>query len=112
MKGAQVSFVNLVRHEYLFPVANYFVTDDLVSELGRLVCAAVRDSDGGRANEFSPAIAALAAGQSPDSSHVDAVATLRASDNAIIMLGQIGLRHPRFSELRLLVAELAVTTHS
>jgi NADH-quinone oxidoreductase subunit G len=110
LKGAQVSFVNLVRHEYLFPVANHFVTDDLVSELGRLVCAAVRDSDGGRANEFSPAIVALAAGQSPDSSHVDAVATLRASDNAIIMLGQIGLRHPRFSELRLLVAELARLT--
>ena len=110
LKGAQVSFVNLVRHEYLFPVAHYFTTDDLVSELGSLVCAAVQDSEGGRGGEFSPAIAALAARRSPDASHADAVATLRASDHAVIMLGQVGLRHPRFAELRLLVAELARLT--
>ena len=110
LKGAQVSFVNLVRYEYLFPVAHYFATDDLVSELGSLVCAAAQDTEGGRGGEFSPAIAALVAGQSPDSSHADAAATLRVSAHAVIMLGQVGLRHPRFAELRLLVAELARLT--
>jgi NADH-quinone oxidoreductase subunit G len=110
LAGAQVWFVNSARYEYLFPVAHYFEADDIVAELARLVRASV-SSEGGRADaELSPAVRTLVEGQHTDASHADAVASLREADKAVIMLGQVGLRHPRFAELRILAAELARLT--
>jgi len=99
-----VSFVNSDEYEYLFPVANYLQAENLVGELCRLVSAAA-----GSVGDLSSAIAQLIDGvDAPDSIHQDTVAALR--DGGGIFVGQIGMRHPRFSELRLLGAELARLT--
>ena len=102
--GAKVSFLNSDEYEYLFPVANYLQAENLVGELCRLVSAAA-----GSVGDLSSAIAQLIDGvDAPDSIHQDTVAALR--DGGGIFVGQIGMRHPRFSELRLLGAELARLT--
>jgi NADH-quinone oxidoreductase subunit G len=102
--GAHVSFVNNQVYDYLFPVANYLQNKDLVGELSRLVLAAA-----GNDADLSPAIIRLVeSSKAPSSAHQAIAATLK--DGGGILLGQIGMRHPRFAELRLLCAELGRLT--
>ncbi len=91
LAGAKVSFVNTTRDDYLFDVDATLVATDLVAELGALVSAA-----GGQ-------------GTSGDA-HSNTATVLRDADTAAIFIGQIGMRHPRFAEIRALAAELARLT--
>lgn len=102
--GASVSFLNSEEYELLFPVASYLRNKDLVAELCRLVRAAA-----GAESEISPVIDKLIDGvAAPTSEHEETAAALGEAGG--IFLGQISMRHPRFSELRLLAAELARLT--
>ncbi len=89
--GAHVSFVNTRRDEYLFNVSENLVGADLVAELGALVKAAGQQA-------------------TTDDAHVNIVSALRNADSAGILIGQIGMRHPQFAEIRALAAELSKLT--
>jgi NADH-quinone oxidoreductase subunit G len=87
VNGAAVMFVNPLRYEYLHPVAGYVETGaDLVSGLRRFAAAADAEA------------AAIAARLK---------AATAAGKRAIIILGQIAGRHPRFADLRQMAGELA-----
>jgi NADH-quinone oxidoreductase subunit G len=87
VSGAAVMFVNPQRHEYLHPVAGYIETGaDLVSGLRRFAAAADAEA------------AAIAARLK---------AATAAGKRAVIILGQIAGRHPRFADLRQMAGELA-----
>ncbi len=86
ISGAAVMFVNPRRYEYLHPVAGYIETGaDLVSGMRRFAAA-------------DAAAAAIAA-------RLKAATT--AGKRAVILLGQIAGRHPRFADLRQMAGELA-----
>ena len=86
VSGAAVIFVNPLRYEYLHPVAGYIETGaDLVSGLRRFAAA-----DAETAAIAARLKSATAAGK-----------------RAVILLGQIAGRHPRFADLRQMAAELA-----
>jgi len=87
ISGAAVLFVNPLRYEYLHPVAGYIETGvDLVSGMRRF--AAVGDAEA----------ASIA---------VRLKAATAAGKRAVIILGQIAGRHPRFADLRQMASELA-----
>ena len=88
--GAHVSFVNSASYELLFDVGEYVVDDDLVAALARLVSAA----------------------QQGESAEIDRkiVAALKDAESAAVFVGQVGMRHPRFAEIRALAGELARLT--
>jgi NADH-quinone oxidoreductase subunit G len=106
LAGASVAFINPAEQEYLFPVAEYIQADDLVAQLAQLVAAAA-DGDGEIAKPLASIVANAGA---PDSPARGIVATLTEAGNGAIFIGQIGMRHPRFAELRRLAAELARLT--
>jgi len=91
LAGAHVSFVNEQRDEYLFDVGEFLATTDLVAELGALVRAAGQQAAAG-------------------DTHGNMVTALRNADSATVLIGQIGLRHPHFAEIRALAAELSRLT--
>ncbi|MCL4792300.1 MAG: molybdopterin-dependent oxidoreductase, partial [Gammaproteobacteria bacterium] len=85
--GAAVMFVNPARYEYLHPVAGYIDSGaDLVSGMRRFAVA----GDAEAASIAARLKAATSAGK-----------------RAVIILGQIAGRHPRFADLRQLAGELA-----
>lgn len=87
VSGAAVMFVNPAAYKYLHRVAGYLETGaDLVSGVRRLVASADAEA------------AAIA-------SRLKAATT--AGKRAVIILGQIAGRHPRFADLRQLAGELA-----
>ena len=88
LNGAHVSFINTQRYEYLFDVSEYRVADDLTAELGALINVARGQATKGDA-------------------HGNIVAALRDADSAAVLIGQIGMRHPRFAEIRALAAQLS-----
>jgi NADH-quinone oxidoreductase subunit G len=91
LNGAHVSFVNTQRYEYLFDVGEYRVADDLTAELGALI-----DVARGQAVEGD--------------AHGNIVTALRDADSAAVVIGQIGMRHPRFAEIRALASQLCELT--
>jgi NADH-quinone oxidoreductase subunit G len=91
LAGAHVSFVNSQHDEYLFDVDEYLGGADLVAELGALVKAAGQQAASG-------------------DMHGNIVTALRDADSAGVLIGQIGMRHPRFAEIRALAAELSRLT--
>ena len=83
-RGARVVFINPARHEYLHPVAGYIETGiDLVGGVRRLLT------------------------DSPDTEAAGILARLRGASRAVVLMGQIAGRHPRFADLRQAAGELA-----
>ncbi len=80
LAGARVSFVNTREHEYLFPVAAQQADLDLVSGLADLQA-------GGDIRE-----------------------SLAQADQALVLLGTLAGRDPRFAEIRQLASRLAEST--
>ncbi len=91
LNGAHVSFVNSQRDEYLFSVGEYLLGSDLVAELQALIGAAAQRSGVG------PAAGNIAG-------------ALRDGEKTAVFIGQIGMRHPRFAEIRRLASELSQLT--
>jgi NADH-quinone oxidoreductase subunit G len=83
LAGAKVSFINPQAYEYLFPVADNGAHEDLVASLGQL---------NGAGND-APIVQALS-----------------DADQALILLGTLAGRDPRFAELRQQAQQLASAT--
>ncbi len=97
--GAKVAFLNPQRFEYLFPLAGYGVSVDLVQDLTALVHAA-----------SLAAAKPLPAGVGPatvnDEHHAIAAALANGSRRAVV-LGALAQRHPAYAQLKALAAALA-----
>ncbi len=104
LNGAAVSLVNPVECECLFPVHESLVSGQWVSELSALVKAA-----GGSVDAVG---SVLDSASEPDEGHRRLVASLQDAPKAAILLGHISLRHPDFSAIRVLAAELARCTNA
>jgi NADH-quinone oxidoreductase subunit G len=97
--GAQVAFVNPRRFDYMFPVAGYEATNDLVAELSALVHAAAA-----AANKPVPPGVAQA---NVTEAHKSLIAALSHGTRRAIILGTLAQRHPAYSQLRALSAAIA-----
>jgi NADH-quinone oxidoreductase subunit G len=97
--GAQVAFVNPRRFDYMFPVAGYAATGDLVAELSALVHAAA-----GAANKPVPAGVASA---NVTEAHKSLIAALSHGSRRALILGTLAQRHPAYSQVKALSAAIA-----
>ncbi len=91
LAGAHVSFINTRHDKYLFDVNEFLVGEDLVAELDALVRAAGQQA-------------------ASDDAHGKIIAALRDAESAAVLVGQIGMRHPRFAEIRALADKLSRLT--
>jgi NADH-quinone oxidoreductase subunit G len=98
--GAKVAFLNPRRFDYMFPVAEYAVSEtDLVAELSAVVCAAA-------AAVNKPVPSGIVAAEVNDSHRGVAAALMNGSKRAVI-LGTLAQRHPAYSQLKALAVVLA-----
>ena len=106
--GADVGFVNPVDYEYRFRSAA-FVEAPLADFARSLagVLAAARDELG---RPLPEGVAEAVAGVSVDDAHRAAARVLLGKERALVVLGHIAQRHPRFSDIRVLAAGLAQLT--
>jgi len=97
--GAQVGFVNPRRFDYMFPVAGYAATSDMVAELSALVHAAA-----GAANKPVPAGVANA---TVTEAHKALISALSHGARHAVILGTLAQRHPAYSQLKALSTAIA-----
>jgi NADH-quinone oxidoreductase subunit G len=97
--GAQVAFVNPRRFDYMFPVAGFAATSDLVAELTALVHAAA-----GAANRPVPAGVGHAG---VSENHKSLIAALSHGARHAVILGTLAQRHPAYAQLKALSAAIA-----
>jgi NADH-quinone oxidoreductase subunit G len=97
--GARVGFVNPRRFEYMFPVAGYAVTSDLVAELSALVHAAA-----GAANKPVPAGVGNA---TVTEGHKALISGLSHGARHAVILGTLAQRHPAYAQLKALSTAIA-----
>jgi NADH-quinone oxidoreductase subunit G len=98
--GAQVSFLNPRRFDYLFPVAAYCLAEqDIVADLAAVVHAAAAASGTGVAAHVPAAMVG--------DKHRALAAALMTGERRAVMLGTLAQRHPRYAELKALAATLA-----
>ncbi len=100
--GAKVAFLNPRAFEYLFPVAAYTVSPDLVDDLAAVVHAAA-------AAAGKPVPEGMRAAAVNDE-HRALAASLNRGARRAILLGTLAQRHPEYSELKALAALLAELT--
>ncbi len=101
VNGAAVGFVNPVPYEFHFPRAAYVEAplERFVESFAGVVAAAA---------EFKgkPALKDVKI----QDGHRDAAGVLQNKERALILLGQLAMRHPRYADIRRLAAELAELT--
>jgi NADH-quinone oxidoreductase subunit G len=98
--GAKVAFLNPRRFDYMFPVAAYGLAEaDLARELSAVVRAAATAAD-------KPVPQGVAAAEVGDSHRALASALMNGTRRAVI-LGTLAQRHPAYSQLKALAAQLA-----
>jgi NADH-quinone oxidoreductase subunit G len=105
LAGASVRFIDRDRYEYLFQVADYLTTSDLVSELATAVKAC---GESGTVSSGAKSVSGQA--DSPREEHDRLAKGLSEGASSMILLGHISQRDPRFAEIQLLAAELARLT--
>ncbi len=107
LDGAAISLLNPEQFEYLFPIHESLVAEQLADELASLVKAA------GAGAGFSEGVSSLLAGTpEPGESHQRLVASLSDAGNSAIFLGLISVRHADYATIRMLAAELAKLTNA
>ena len=94
-----MGFVNPRRFDYMFPVAGYAATGDMVAELSALVHAAA-----GVANKPVPAGVANA---TVTEAHKSLIAALSHGARHAVILGTLAQRHPAYSQLKALSTAIA-----
>jgi NADH-quinone oxidoreductase subunit G len=106
-KGAAVAFLNPEAYEYYFDtVVNVAArADGLVEQLAGIVAAAAS-----AANAPLPANVKEWAGNAAPSDELRAAARALTREPALVLLGLIAQRHPRYAEIRALAAALAAVT--
>jgi NADH-quinone oxidoreductase subunit G len=111
-RGAQVSFINPVKYDYLFPVADYLSSNGLNmwQHLAAVLVAATQAT-----NTTVPAtVGALVAKAQPNDAHRSVANQLlnnaEGSKQRAILLGAIAQRDVAYTEVRALAAALAQVT--
>ena len=99
IKGARVAFLNPRTFEYLFPVAAYGLSQDLVADLAAVVRAAAAAASKTVPSGVRPATVT--------EEHRALTTALMHGARHAIMLGTLAQRHPAYSELKWLAAQLA-----
>jgi NADH-quinone oxidoreductase subunit G len=108
LRGANVSFINPAKFEYLFPLTQYLISQSgsESAELAAILRAALGDTP-------PPAELAVAVGSAEVSDAHRAIASaLKSGERRAIWLGALVGRGSRYSELRLLARALATATGS
>ncbi len=105
MNGAAIGFVNPHPWEQLYPVAATVTTEtgSLSRALAGVLVAALEQSGRDVPDEFAEALEGV---DTDDAAHA-AARVLLGRQNALLLLGHIAQRHPRFTELRALASALA-----
>jgi NADH-quinone oxidoreductase subunit G len=98
-KGAKVAFLNPRRFDYMFPVAAYATSIDLVGELTALVHAA--------AGAVSKSVPAGTAAATVTDEHRALVAALSQGTRRAVILGTLAQRHPAYAQLKSLASALS-----
>ncbi len=101
VSGAQVSFINPVEHEYYFDVANYLSGAGLVEMLAGVLVAA---ADG---RDIPDHLADICAGVTASETQRRIAASLRDSDNALVLFGNVASSSLAFSAVRALAASVS-----
>ncbi len=107
-RGAQVSFINPVKYDYLFPVATYLSSNGLNmwQHLAAVLVAVTQTN-----NTMVPAmVSGLIANVQPSDSHRAIATQLLNGERRAILLGAIAQRDTAFTELRALAAVLSQVT--
>ena len=97
--GAKIAFLNPREFEYLFPVASYGVTENMVADLTAVVHAVAA-----AVNQAVPAGVEIA---SVHEGHRSLAAALTGGERRAIILGTLAQRHPAYSQLKALAAMAA-----
>jgi NADH-quinone oxidoreductase subunit G len=97
--GARVAFLNPRRFDYMFPVAAYSTSTDLLGELTALVNAAAEAAQ-------KPVPAGTAKADFSDQ-HRALVAALSQGTRRAVIMGTLAQRHPAYAQLKSLAAVLA-----
>ncbi|WP_198266156.1 NADH-quinone oxidoreductase subunit NuoG [sulfur-oxidizing endosymbiont of Gigantopelta aegis] len=110
LKGAQLSFVNSVRYDFIFAVAQDFIIapKDFFNELKSLAKAALDKSSA----DAPDGLAALVASAKVSEAHQACIEQLASAENSIVMLGTIAQSMPDYAALRMLASYIAEATHS
>jgi NADH-quinone oxidoreductase subunit G len=97
--GAKVAFLNPRRYDYMFPVAAYCSSTDLLGELTALVNAA--------AEAAAKPVPAAAANANVADEHRSLVTALSQGTRRAVILGTLAQRHPAYAQLKSLAGVLA-----
>ena len=102
VNGAKVSFANAKEYEYFFDVADYVSGSGLVELLAGIAVAAGAKSD---------AVSSVCSGVvTADDAQQRIAASLKDSDDALILLGIIAASHGAYSAIRALASAIAEAT--
>jgi len=101
LNGAKVSFANSKEYEYFFDVADYISGAGLVELLAGIAVAAGASSD---------AVADICSGVTPSDAQQRIAASLKDSDDALVLLGAIAGSHAAYSAVRALAAAITDAT--
>jgi NADH-quinone oxidoreductase subunit G len=107
-KGAEIGFVNPLRYEYHFPCAAYVEAplSRLVRSLAGVLVAAAQAAGQPLPEGLVEALADVR----PEETERTAAKVLLGKERALLVLGQIAQRHPRFADIRALASALARLT--
>jgi NADH-quinone oxidoreductase subunit G len=107
-RGAQVSFINPVKYEYLFPVANYLASNgaNMWQHVASVLVAAVQATSA----QIPATVSALIANAQVSDSHRSIATALISGESRSILLGAIAQRDIAYTEARALAAVLAQVT--
>ncbi len=110
LKGAQISFLNPVRYDFNFPVAEQFVVapSQIFKELKILAKAAIEASS----VEAPEGLSALIASVKVTDAHHDCISQLIAGERSAIMLGTLAQAMPYYGAIRMLASFIAQITLS
>ena len=103
LRGAKISFANSSRYEYFFDVDSYLDGSGLLALL-----AGVAVATGGK--KLPATISELCKGVQPSDEQKRVATALAEADEAIVVLGNIAVRHGAFAALRDLSAYISTQT--
>ncbi len=101
LNGAKVSFANCKDYEYFFDTADYLSGAGLVELLAGVAVAA---------GATSGAVSDICSGVTPNDAQQRIAASLKDSDDALILLGAIAESHAAYSAVRALASAIADAT--
>ncbi|MDX2476704.1 MAG: NADH-quinone oxidoreductase subunit NuoG, partial [Gammaproteobacteria bacterium] len=114
LKGAKISFLNSVRYDFTFDVAQDFIVapSQMFKELKVLAKAALDSSFRKSGSDAPEGLAALVATVKVNDSHTDCIEQLSDAENSVVILGTIAQSMPDYAAMRMLASFIADATNS